>query len=168
MTLALPLDAARSQAGFSVQLLIMPSAHGRFGTVEGELQPAGRDRWRVRVRIDARDLQFDGPDWLARVTRSEKFLDVDRHPDIAFVSEPFAPALLRKGGALAGRLTLRGLERKVAFALSPGDCARLGQDCPLTVSGEIARRDYGMRAYRLAVRDAVGFEFQVYLTGALP
>lgn len=168
MPSSLPLDATRSQASFSVQLRILASAHGHFGTLAGELQPTDADRWRVRVRVDARDIRFDGPDWLARMTRSEKFLDVQHHPDITFVSDAFPVALLRTGGPLAGQLSVRGQRRQVMFDLAPGDCARSGQDCPIVVSGEVQRRDFGMTAYRLALRDRVGFEFQVFLVGPLP
>lgn len=165
---SIPFDSARSQASFSVQLLIMPSTEGRFERAEGELQALRDRRWRVRVGIDARHIAFDGPDWLGRSTRSEKFLDVDNHPEIRFVSEPFATDLLQRGGELAGRLSLRGQSREVVFRLRPSDCARPGRDCAIRVEGEVSRREFGMTAHRLTVRDRVGFDFAVYLASDLP
>lgn len=165
---SIPFDRARSQASFSVQLLIMPSTEGRFERAEGELQSLRDRRWRVRVAIDARRIVFAGPDWLGRSTRSEKFLDVDNHPEIRFVSEPFTTELLTTGGDLAGRLDLRGQSREVVFQLQPSACERPGRDCAIRVAGEVSRRDFGMTAYRLTVRDRVGFDFAVFLAGDLP
>lgn len=163
-----PIDAARSQASFRVQVRILPATEGRFRGVSGELRSVTDDQWQVRVRLDASDIDFDGPDWLTRVTCSEKFLDVRHYPDIVFESARFPGALLRDGGALAGWLTLRGQRKPVTFTLAPGMCASMGADCPIRVTGEVARRDFGMRAYRFTVRDRVGFDFQVYLQSPVP
>lgn len=164
----IPIDSGRSHARFSVQLLIMPSAEGRFARAEGRLQAQPGGRWRVQVVLDAGAITFDGPDWLARMTRSEKFLDVEHYPEIRFVSEPFTPDLLQQGGALAGRLSLRGQVRPVVFRLAPSRCDRPGWDCAIDVEGEVSRREFGMQAYRLALRDRVGFAFAVHLAAPLP
>lgn len=162
------VDAARSQASFSVQLRIIRDAEGRFGRMEGELLPAGDGQWQVRVRIDARDIRFDGPDWLARVTRSESFLDVQHHPKIEFESEPFPTSLLAQGGDLSGWLRLRGQRRAVVLAVAPGGCPQPGYGCAIEVGGEVSRREFGMTTYRFALRDPVGLRLQVRLAAPLP
>jgi polyisoprenoid-binding protein YceI len=159
----LAFDPAHSQASFKVRMRIARPAIGHFLDVRGELQAEG-ERQRVAVEVDGRRLRFEGPAWMERVTRSDDFLDVERHPRIFFRSEPFAPALLRDGGALRGELTLRGMTRPVAFSVLPADCATPGRGCDIAVVGKVSRHAFGMDAYRIAVRDVVEFTFSVRLT----
>ena len=161
---AMPLlfDPARSQARFKVRMRILPAATGHVLDVRGQLQPEGA-RQRVEVEVDGRKLRFAGPSWMAKVTRSEQFLDVDQHPRIFFRSDAFAPSLLRNCGQLRGELTLRGQTRPVAFNVAPSACATPGRECDILVTGRVSRAAFGMHAYRLTVRDSVDFEFQVRL-----
>lgn len=161
-----PFDPAASTATFEVGLRLAGPVPGRFPHIEGELEPVDGKQWRVQVRADARELELDGPDWMLRSMRSRNFLDVERHPQIRFTSEPFARGLLLSGGELAGELQLRGLSRPVAFTLARSDCARPGHDCDIRVLGEISRRDFGMKSQRLWLRDEVGFDFRVRLRDA--
>lgn len=156
-------DPAASRAGFEVSLRLAGDVSGRFRHLEGELQSAG-DRWQVRVRLDARELDLDGPAWMVRATRSDKFLDVERHPDIHFESDPFPRELLHRGGELSGRLQLRGRTRPVVFTVAPSSCKVPGRQCDIRVYGRVSRRDFGMAAQRLWVRDDVGFDFRVRLS----
>jgi polyisoprenoid-binding protein YceI len=163
-------DPARSQARFKVRMRILPAATGHFLDVRGQLQPDGEGQ-RVEVEIDGRKLRFAGPAWMNKVTRSDDFLAVDKHPRIVFRSDAFAPAMLRDGGQLRGELTLRGETRAVAFNVAPAACATPGRDCDIVVTGRVSRQAFGMHAYRLTVRDGVDFEFQVRLLpepGAAP
>lgn len=160
------IDPARSEAGIRVDMRVGGDVDGRFDRVEGELRPAGPGLWQVEVRLDAGGLAMDGPEWRARMTRSEKFLDVANHPRIRFVSRPFPRALLREGGLLAGELHLRGQVRGVTFRLDPSRCDAPGHGCPLRVHGGVRRRDFGMDAYRLWVQDEVAFDFRVRLRHA--
>ena len=163
-----PIDAAASHAGITVDLRVAGKVDGRFGRVEGELRPADGGRWQVVARIDARALKLDGPGWMQRSTRSPSFLDVERHPRIDFVSAPFVRELLRDGGELAGELSLRGRTRVVAFRLEPAECDAPGRGCPIRVRGTVSRRQFGMVAQRLWLRDEVGFDFQVRLQAEAP
>jgi polyisoprenoid-binding protein YceI len=162
-----PFDPARSTAGITVDLRVAGEVDGRFGRIEGELEPAEGGLWRVQVRVDARELVLDGPGWMQRSTRSPRFLDVERHPRIIFVSLPFKRALLHDGGALAGDLDLRGRQKRVAFRLEPAACDQPGRDCPIRVRGSVSRREFGMTAQRLWLRDEVGFDFGVRLQPAV-
>lgn len=155
-------DPATSRASFEVGLRMAGQVQGRFRHLEGELHPEA-GRWRVRVRLDARELDLDGPAWMVRATRSDKFLDVDRHPDIRFESAPFTRGLLRQGGELGGQLRLRGRSRPVSFRIEPATCAQPGRGCDIRVTGRVSRREFGMTAQRLWVRDDVGFDFRVRL-----
>lgn len=159
-------DPARSSAGFAVKLRLSGDVPGQFGRIEGELEPEPDGRWRVQVRVDARDLELDGPGWMLRSTRSRNFLDVERHPEIRFTSEPFARDLLVGGGPLQGQLDLRGTGRPVTFTLARSSCRRPGHGCDIRVSGEVSRRSFGMTSQRMWLRDEVAFDFRVRLRKA--
>jgi polyisoprenoid-binding protein YceI len=100
---------------------------------------------------------------MVRATRSDKFLDVERHPDIRFESETFARELLAKGGELRGKLRLRGRTRPVTFRVEPSGCKSPGRTCDIHVHGSVSRRDFGMNAQRVWVKDEVDFDFRVRL-----
>lgn len=161
-------DPARSAASFGVKLRLSGDVPGQFRRIEGELEPEADGRWRVQVRVDARDLALDGPGWMLRSTRSKSFLDVDNHPEIRFTSQPFERALLASGGKLKGQLDLRGRNRAVTFTLAPSACAQPGHGCDIRVLGIVSRRSFGMTSQRMWLRDEVAFDFKVRLRKATP
>lgn len=156
-------DAAASQSGIEVDLRMGGRVRGAFRAMEGRIDQLEDQRLQVSVRLDARSLALDGPEWMERSMRSSKFLNVDDHPWIHFRSEPFPPALVKDGGTLAGTVELRGVTRPVAFRVDPSACEAPGRDCNIEVWGEVSRREFGMTAYRVWLRDEVGFHFHVRL-----
>lgn len=157
------LDTARSRASIEVDLRVGGRVQGRFGRLEGQLERLDDGRLQVAVRLDAQGLVLDGPNWMARSMRSPRFLDVEAHPWIHFRSEPFEPALVEQGGAMAGELVLREVARAVRFEVDPEACAEPGYACDIHVSGVVSRQEFGMDAYRLWLKDEVGFDFRVRL-----
>lgn len=157
------IDAAASEARFVVDVRLPIKAEGRFAGVDGELVPAPDGQCEVHVRLRADTVEYSGPEWMAKLTRSPAFLDAEAHPDVAFDSQAFPAAWLNEGGAIRGRLRLRGRERPVEFTLRPAECDTPGQACPIRVSGEVSRRDFGMQAYRFTVKDNVRFDFAIRL-----
>ena len=157
------IDAVASRAGIEVDLRIGGRVQGEFEALEGRIERLEDDRLQVWVRLDARSLVLDGPDWMARSMRSSKFLDVEAHRWIQFRSEPFHADLVRDGGSLVGTLELRALARPVRFQVEPSACESPGYDCEIPVAGQVSRRDFGMEAYRVWLRDEVGFDFHVRL-----
>jgi len=162
------IDAGQSSARFVVHTRISMRAEGLMPQVSGELLGSPDAGWQVLVYVDGRGLLFEGPRWMERITRSEAFLAVDRHPGIHFHSEKFADAALRDGGPLHGELTLRGQTRPVSFQLQPSTCARPGRDCEIQVQGTISRHAFGMNAYRALVKDDVDFHIRVRLQAEAP
>ena len=154
-----------SSASFIVGVRLPIRAEGRFNQIEGQLslRPEGCE---VEVRLDATAVVYTGPNWFADLSRSPAFLDVETHPEVNFVSQPFPASRLVEGGVLLGTLRLRGHERPVEFQLQPSGCDSPGQACPILVRGSVNRRDFGMQAYRFTVRDAVHFEFSIRLEPA--
>ena len=166
---SIAIDPHRSGAVFRVQLRARSrEVEGRLVAPRGELSGSAQAGWTVRVRVDGRSLRVDGPPWMERVTRSDAFLAVNRHPGIAFASARFDDAVLHAGGELPGELTLRGLRRPVSLRLLPSECARPGQDCDIHVQGELSRKDFGMTAYRAFLRDGVEVRFRVRLQAEAP
>ena len=157
------IEAEKSRATFVIPLRLMAPAEAQFPRVQGELQRRDDGGMMVEVRVDARALTVQGPRWMDRVSRSRQFLDVQRHPEIRFVSETFSIRLLRDGGPVNGRLRLRGVERPVQLLLAPLRCAFQDDQCEIDVEGQVNRREFGMSAYRFAVRDEVGVRIRVRL-----
>lgn len=162
------IDPATSDARFVVDVRLPIKAEGRFTDVEGELKPRRDGRCEVHVRLRADTVEYSGPEWMATLTRSPAFLDAETHPEVAFDSQAFPVAWLNEGGAIDGRLRLRGRERPVEFTLRPAECDTPGQACDIRVQGVVSRRDFGMQAYRFTVKDAVRFEFTIRLREAAP
>ena len=157
------IDSLRSDASFTIHPRLPIPSEGRFESLRGSLVAVPTQKWKVEVQVDARKLSFKGPQWLARMARSEAFLDAEKHPNIQFVSAPFSKILLDNGGELQGQLSLRGLQQSVRFHIEKSSCARPGYDCDLTVKGSIQRREFGMQAYRFSIKDNVDFAFRIRL-----
>jgi polyisoprenoid-binding protein YceI len=156
------LDGARSHATFGVKVMWLVSVHGRFGKVSGVVDV---DRFRgtatVDARIDANAVEMSTKtyeDWV----KSDEFFDVAKYPEIHFVSESFPLQRLRRGGQLAGTLTIRDASQPVTFDLVAADCDRPAYDCPIVVSGSIHRSAFGMRSRRGALSDKVELHFDVF------
>ena len=159
----LNFDERHSGASFIVQLRMGGEVEGRLNSAHGALAGSPASGWTVRVKLDGRALRVDGPRWMERVTRSDAFLAVNRYPVIRFESETFNDALLRGGGALPGRLSLRGLVQPVSFQLLPSACDRPGLACDINVQGRLSRQAFGMNAYRALLKDPVEVRFRVRL-----
>lgn len=157
------LDTDRSRAAIEVDLRVGGRVKGRFGRLEGGLERLPDGSLRVDVRLDAHGLVLDGPEWMERSMRSPRFLDVEAHPWIEFRSAPFGRDLVESGGTMAGELELREVRRPVRFRVDPEGCDAPGYDCDIHVSGEVSRREFGMDAYRMWLRDEVVFDFRVRL-----
>jgi polyisoprenoid-binding protein YceI len=156
------LDGARSHATFGVKVMWLVSVHGRFGKVSGVVDV---DRFRgtatVDARIDANAVEMSTKtyeDWV----KSDEFFDVAKYPEIHFVSESFPLQRLRRGGQLAGTLTIRDASQPVTFDLVAADCDKPAYDCPIVVSGSIHRSAFGMRSRRGALSDKVELHFDVF------
>ena len=167
-TETLRIDSAHSHAGFSLRALLLVSVHGKFGKVSGSIHlNRGRELGWVDAHIDARALEMssqDREDW----ARSPEFFDSERYPDIHFLSDPITRTLLREGGEMRGRLTLRGIERSIALVVLPADCDQPGRDCPMHAQGSISRSDFGMRSKRAVLGDRVVLDLWVFAEPAMP
>lgn len=160
------LDSERSHVEFTVRMMWLVPISGRFGKVEGTVRLDGfRSEVSVDARIDANTVNMSHKsyeDWV----KSPEFFDVERYPHIEFSSEPFPRVRLRKGGALPGFVTIRGIRQPVTFRLMPSSCDKPADACPIEVEGTIRRSEFGMRSRRGTLSDKVELEFDVYAVPA--
>lgn len=158
---ALLIDTGQSDAGFALRALLVKRIEGSFSRVEGviERQPGGA-RFDVDVRIAADSVRMDKEDH-ARWARSADFFDAARHPWIQFRAADISERVLHEGGEILGELTLRGITRRVGFAVEPGECPRPGIDCVVRARGEVQRGDFGMDARRIVLGDRVRIDFSI-------
>ena len=113
---------------------------------------------RVQLDIDATSLVMKRNRYQA-LARSPDFFDVDRHPRIGFVSEPF-PAL-QPPRQLRGVLQLRGVAGKVAFILDSPPCTQPDRPCQVLAHGELDRFSFGMRALRATLARQVSLHIRL-------
>lgn len=166
----LALDAAGSQASFTVKVLWLIGLHGDFGAVHGNLVI---DRFRGTARVDARidtdDLRMRSKHY-ETWAKSPEFFDAPHFPQIHFASDAFPLIRLRTGGNLDGMLTLRGIDRPVRFTILPSDCPDpLADACAVRAEGSIERSDFGMHSHRGTLADKVALQLRIVVaTEAAP
>ena len=160
----LKLDQAQSSAAFSVKVLWMFAVEGHFGNVRGTVSiDHVHGQAAVDARINAADVTMRREGAINWV-KSAEFFDVERFPEIRFLSDPFPIARLHDGGELPGALTMRGITHPVTFAVQPSRCARAAIDCPVEAAGTVRRSEFGMQTRRATLSDKVELSFSIRMT----
>jgi polyisoprenoid-binding protein YceI len=170
------LDPAHSEVGFRVRHMMVSWTKGRFGAFSGTvvLDDAHPERSTVEVSIEAASIDTREPQRDQHL-RSADFLDVERHPRIAFRSTAVTPA---GGGAfeVRGELTIRGVTRPVTLEVEglgpahrdPWGGVRRGAQARTRID----RKDFGLvwngvlEAGGVLVGDEVRIELEVELVQA--
>ena len=165
--LAATIDPASSTIGFMLKTRWGQTLHGRFPRYEGEIATLADGRHQVRLRLSTRDIEILGNPTYTRLTRGPGFFDAERYRSVIFVSDPYAAALMRSGGPLAGELTIRGRQQREVFTLSPATCEQPAVDCDVVATGSIRRDDYGVDRWGFALSHRVRFSLRVRVQGAL-
>ncbi len=160
------LDPELSQLQFEVRTRLGQRLRGLLPRHEGlvERLPDGQHRVRLRISTAAAEIP-DKPRYTGWM-RGDSFFDTLRHPWMEFVSDPYPPDALARGGQLQGRLTLRGTTRPEALTVEPAGCARAGLDCVLHAHGDIQRSRYGMGEWQMVLTERVRFTMDVRLREA--
>ncbi|KRF00533.1 hypothetical protein ASG87_12610 [Frateuria sp. Soil773] len=160
------IDSSRSQADFGVRLLWLHTVNGRFDRLAGDIHVDPQGMAQVDAHIAVESLAMSS----ARVRRwvlAPEFFDSARYPSIRFLSAPLPFATLARGGALDGRLSLRGVTRPVSFELLPARCADGdAQPCLIRVHGQLSRSAFGMDSHRTALSDQVDLDLLIVLDPA--
>jgi polyisoprenoid-binding protein YceI len=139
-------DPAHSVIGFAVRHLMISKVRGTFdrwtGTFEYDDNNPGIAR--IAVRIEAASLYTRDAKRDAHL-RSPDFFDVEKHPELRFVS-----TLVRGEGdgyVVAGDLTIRGITRPVDLVVERLGTARDpwgGIRAGFTAKTAINRKDFGL------------------------
>ena len=141
------LDSAHTQISFSAKHMMVTTVRGTFHDVEGTVELDETDPTRshgeFRVRAASVDTNFAARD---AHLRSPDFFDIERYPDITFVSTK-----IRQTGddefAVTGDLTIRDMTRPITFKVEldgivPG--MRGGRHAGLSATTKLARDDWGL------------------------
>jgi polyisoprenoid-binding protein YceI len=141
------IDAAHSEAQFTVRHMMIAKVRGHFGTLSGTIELDSEDvsRSSVEVAIDAASIDTREAQRDAHL-RSADFLDVEKFPQITFRSRRVTP---QGGGRLSivGDLTIHGVTREVTLdareegtGKDPWGNERIG----FSATTRIDRREYGL------------------------
>ncbi len=156
-------DPVHSRFGFELRTRWGQKLDGHFPRYAGEVLELPDGRHQVRLRFFTAHVTIDGHPRYTEWARGSQFFAADKYPVASFVSEPYDPALLAKGGALAGMLSIRGIQRPKTLQVEPAGCARPGRDCDVVARGAVSRADYEMEGFKLAVNDRVVFVMRARL-----
>jgi polyisoprenoid-binding protein YceI len=160
------IDAARSQAQFSVRKLLFAHVRGTFPHLSGTLRRIdthiGADLAQVDATLEVAGLEMDDADDRAHALGAN-FFDAARFPAIRFDSDPFPLDELASGGTLRGLLTLHGERHPVSLVLLPSDCPRQPLACVIRVRGVIVRSAFGMGAWRGVLSNKVELDLRISL-----
>lgn len=152
-----------SHVDFGVRLLWLHTIHGSFVQVDGTVEPRADDRVVVDARVAVDSLAMDSQR-LRRWVLDEEFFNASQYPTLHFVSVPVARRALDDGGALDGRLTLRGVTRPVRFQLLPARCT--ADACMIQARGELRRSEFGMTARHAVLSDHVQLALAIAIARA--
>ncbi|HSB19619.1 MAG TPA: YceI family protein [Anaeromyxobacteraceae bacterium] len=140
------IDVGHSAIHFRVRHMVISKVSGRFAKWSGAIDLDDKDLTRssVEVRIDASSIDTQVADRDTHL-RSADFLDVARHPEIAFRSKRIEKA--GDGYRVVGDLDLHGVVREVALE---AEFAGTGKDpwgnerAGFSARASLDRRDYGL------------------------
>ena len=156
-------DPATSRFGFELRTRWGMKLEGVFPHYEGEVKHLADGRHQVVLRMFTQSVEIIDHPRYTEWTRSSRFFEAERYPVVAFVSRPYDPEMLRKGGALAGDLSIRGITRPKTLTVAPSTCARPALDCDVVATGAVRRTDYDMDNWMMAIGDRVVFVLRARL-----
>lgn len=155
------IQSPPSHVDFGVRLLWLHTIHGSFGAISGTVEPRPDDQVVVDARIALDSLSMESPR-LRRWVLDEEFFDAARYPTLHFISTPVSRHSLDDGGALEGRLTMRGVTRPVRFELLPARCT--ADACTIEAHGELRRSEFGMSGRHAVLSDHVQLALAIAIT----
>jgi polyisoprenoid-binding protein YceI len=145
--MAWQLDKAHTQIAFAVKHMMVSTVRGQFknfsGTVELDEQHPERSRVEVTIdptSIDTGDERRDGH------LRTADFFEVEKHPEIRFVSTHVERASDDEY-RVTGALSMRGVTRPVTLDVTLEGQSRDMQGqrrAGFSLHGAINRKDYGL------------------------
>jgi polyisoprenoid-binding protein YceI len=142
------VDPGHSAVGFSVRHLMITNVRGELERFRGTVtyDASKPEATRIEATIDVASLNTREPKRDADL-RSALFFDVERHPEMTFVST-FARAAGDGNLEVTGDLTIRGICREVTLVVedisAPQTDMRGNPRIGASASTKIKRSDFGM------------------------
>lgn len=141
------IQPSSSRVGFCVNSPLN-NVKGNFSDFRGGITLDPDSNGHTMVLIHANSLKAANP-LIRSVLVGKNFFDVDKHPDILFVSHSFRWTGTRSDelkGELKGDLTLRGITRPVTFDVTLQDQGKHEKDGRILVQAttRINREEFGM------------------------
>lgn len=161
LAMAAEIDPVASRIGFTLTTRWGQSLQGGFPDAHGEIAELDNGRQQVRLQLSTSTVEILDHTSYTRLTRGSGFFDAAHYPQMVFISDAYAPALLRTGGPLPGALTIRGVHHREVFTVSPATCAQPARACDVIAGGSIHRSHYGMDRWNFALSDQVRFSLRV-------
>jgi len=153
------LEPRHSSVTFTLASVVYPHLVMRFHRWNARLdqRPDIGETGRVIVTIDAASIDGSSP-LAASIAKGGGLLDVERYPDIRFVSTQFERTS-DDGGLLVGNLTLHGVTRRVVLAVTLGQVGGPPEAgaAPLAfyAEGHFSRAAFGLSSWRPLIGDDV-------------
>lgn len=111
------IEPAHSEIGFTVRHLGLSKVRGRFNAFAGSVD-VGNDLAdsRIEATIDLASVDTNNGQRDEHL-RSTDFFDIERHPQLRFVSSSISPSITDDGrsGTIDGELTINGITRPVTL-----------------------------------------------------
>ena len=141
------IDPVHSKVGFAVKHMGVATVRGEFRDFEGAIE-IGDDLETARAHGTVRTASIStNQEQRDEHLRSPDFLNAELHPELSFESTRIE-AIDEETLRIHGDLTINGVTREIELqaevlgtGLGASDEERLG----LEVTGQLSRRDYGMR-----------------------
>jgi polyisoprenoid-binding protein YceI len=166
------VDPAHTSIGFAGKHLMVTTVRGRFKEYSGQVETEDDDATTAVATLTVKPVSLDtGVEQRDQHLRSADFFDVERHPEMTYVSTK-VERVGRNRYRVSGDLTIKGQTRPVTLDAEveerftdPWGNERIG----VTASGKLNRRDWGLtwnqvlEAGRLLVGDQIKLEIETAL-----
>jgi len=151
-------DLTHSSINFHVRHLMVSKVHGRFTKWDGtlELDDADLTKSRIDITIDPSSVDTKEEKRDAHL-RSADFLDVEKFPQITFVSRQIERAG-EETYKVTGDITIHGVTKEVVLEVEGGGQVKDpwgGTRCGFSAKAKLNRKDFGL-TWNLAL-EAGGF-----------
>ncbi len=142
------IDSAHSSASFAVKHMMVSTVRGSFSGLKGivDYDPTNLAAAKASLSIPAKTVDSHD-DMRDKDLRGPDFFDVDKYPEITFVSKKVVPGS-GKGFALVGDLTIHGVIKEVTFQVegpeAPVKDSKGNLHSGATATTKINRKDFGL------------------------
>lgn len=160
------VDAAHSNVKFSVTHMVVSEVEGSFRKFEGTLEHTKADLSDAKIMftVDVNSINTDNERRDGHL-KSDDFFNVEKYPQMKFVSTSFTPAGGKKY-KLAGNLTIRDITKPVTFdvtyngSVTNGGKSKAGFKATTTIN----RFDYNLKWDRATEAGSLVVDKEVTVT----